>query len=250
MLNIELSKLNTWFKINKLSLNVKKTNYMFFSQRRVIPDCNIVIDQASISRVYCTKFLGVLIDDKLSWKSHVALVNSKLCKSLSVFYKVGKILDKSSLFLLYYALIFPYLMYCSEVWGLAYKSTTNCLTVTQNKFVRVISHASKRSVLLPIYRGLNILPFDNIVKLKVCYFMYKVAKHAVPSSIQNRFNLFVEPKRNYRVFMVKYCRSAAKSRSLSVYGPKLFNSLPNDVKCSHSLFHYKRQVKKFLLCTL
>ena len=141
-------------------------------------------------------------------------------------------------------------MYCSEVWGLAYKSTTNCLTVTQNKFVRVISHASKRSVLLPIYRGLNILPFDNIVKLKVCYFMYKVAKHAVPSSIQNRFNLFVEPKRNYRVFMVKYCRSASKSRSLSVYGPKLFNSLPNDVKCSHSLFHYKRQVKKFLLCTL
>ena len=64
----ELHKLNLWFSVNKLSLNVAKTNFILFSGRKIIKDVRISIDDQIIERVYHTKFLGVYIDDKLSWK--------------------------------------------------------------------------------------------------------------------------------------------------------------------------------------
>ena len=70
--NIELSKLSDWFKVNKLSLNVKKTNYILFGRKRLtLSETNkICIDGQQIERVEYTKFLGVFIDEKLNWKKH------------------------------------------------------------------------------------------------------------------------------------------------------------------------------------
>jgi hypothetical protein len=60
----ELDKLNIWFAVNKLSLNVGKTNFMLFGNRTVKSEVNITINENIINRVYVTKFLGVYIDQK------------------------------------------------------------------------------------------------------------------------------------------------------------------------------------------
>jgi hypothetical protein len=57
----ELDKLNVWFAVNKLSLNVSKTNFMVFGNRKIQGDVNITIKNTNICRVYVTKFLGVHI---------------------------------------------------------------------------------------------------------------------------------------------------------------------------------------------
>jgi len=69
--NEELDKLSNWFKANKLSLNVKKTNYMLFGNKHlpIAGTYNIIIDDQVLERVEFTKFLGVFIDEKLNWKS-------------------------------------------------------------------------------------------------------------------------------------------------------------------------------------
>ena len=66
VVNSELDKLNTWFIINKLSLNVSKTNYILFGNRNVHSDLDIKIHNEKITRVSETKFLGVWIDEKLN----------------------------------------------------------------------------------------------------------------------------------------------------------------------------------------
>ena len=71
VVNNELDKLSTWLIINKLSLNVSKTNYILFGNRKVHSDLDIKIHNDKITRVSETKFLGVLIDEKLNWKRHV-----------------------------------------------------------------------------------------------------------------------------------------------------------------------------------
>ena len=78
-LAIELDKLNSWFAANKLCLNVSNTNYMIFGNKKIDNNINIcvVINGISIDRVYNTKCLGVMIDDKLNWKEHVKMVQSK-----------------------------------------------------------------------------------------------------------------------------------------------------------------------------
>ena len=70
--NEELSKLSLWFKANRLSLNITKTNYMLFSNRKKIlnQNMNVIIDESIITRVKDCKFLGVIIDENLTWMKH------------------------------------------------------------------------------------------------------------------------------------------------------------------------------------
>ena len=63
--------LGNWVNGNGLLLNRKKTNYMIFSKRRNLSPIELKINNITIKRVNETKFLGVIIDDKLTWKSHI-----------------------------------------------------------------------------------------------------------------------------------------------------------------------------------
>ena len=72
--------------------------------------------------VYKTKFFGVMIDSELNWKDHVAMVKSKLSKSIAIMRKAKHLLDRRSGMILYFSLFLPYLSYCCELWGYTYSS--------------------------------------------------------------------------------------------------------------------------------
>ena len=73
--------------LNKLSLNVSKTNFMLFTNSKCETAIHISINNINIDMVSKTKFLGVLIDNKLNWKEHIAMIKSKLSKSLAIMYR-------------------------------------------------------------------------------------------------------------------------------------------------------------------
>ena len=81
--NRELSKLFLWSSINKLSLNLGKTNYIFFRSRPPDLELHLKINNAEIPKLTATKFLGIIIDDRLNWKPHIQSVKSKLYSILS-----------------------------------------------------------------------------------------------------------------------------------------------------------------------
>ena len=122
---IELDKLNKWFSLNKLSLNVFKTNYMIFCNKKVPDNVNISINNIEIEQVFDTKFLGVVIDHNFSWKEHIKKVSSKLSKPLAILYKAKHLLSKHCLYTLYCSLFLPYINYCSEIWGNTYVTNLN-----------------------------------------------------------------------------------------------------------------------------
>ena len=111
----ELEKLHTWLIINKLSLNIGKTNFMIFTGMNIKEDVRLKIDGVNIERVYHTKFLGVEIDCKLRWREHVNNIQTKIAKNINVLYKMKFLLDSAVLFTLYRTIIL-YLTYCSEIW--------------------------------------------------------------------------------------------------------------------------------------
>ena len=83
-INDNMIKIKNWFRLNKLSLNVGKTNYMLLGPKsdNVKFSNNITssisIDTVLITRVKSTKFLGVIIDEKLTWSKHIHYVTSKI----------------------------------------------------------------------------------------------------------------------------------------------------------------------------
>ena len=116
-LSTEMNKLSTWFKTNRLSLNVSKTNCMIFGRSNQPDHHRVYIDNIVIERVNCNKFLGVIIDSKLSWSDHVSYIRHKMSKNLSVMYIVKWLLNNSALYMIYCTLVLPYISYCCEIWG-------------------------------------------------------------------------------------------------------------------------------------
>ena len=133
-LNKELRNIASWLKINKLSLNVNTTQIMVFT-RKVNQIENIVlrVEGQTIERVTQTKFLGVIIDEKLIWRNHVNYISTKIANVIGILIKARFCLCKETLVSLCYTFIYPYLTYCHSVWGDSFLYNLNRLHVSQKK---------------------------------------------------------------------------------------------------------------------
>ena len=103
--------------------------YVLFhpKQKFIIFNNNITLDDVSVKQVEVTKFLGVLIDQHLSWKSHISYVAKKISKTIGIISKSRFYLSRKSLLSLYYTFAYPYLNYCNIVWSSNYPSDLNRL---------------------------------------------------------------------------------------------------------------------------
>ena len=99
VMNCELSKISEWLKVNKLSLNVAKTNYILFRPRQkpITVSDTITLDNIAVQQVEVTKFLGVLLDQHLSWKYHINHDAKKVSKTIGIISKAPFFLSSKSL---------------------------------------------------------------------------------------------------------------------------------------------------------
>ena len=98
MLNDELKQTSQWFKVSKLSLNINKTNYTCFHNKPHRDYCKLKMDGLEVSRVQVTKFLVVLVDEKLSWSNRMNLVCKIVSKPISLIYEVKRMLENDLLY--------------------------------------------------------------------------------------------------------------------------------------------------------
>jgi hypothetical protein len=107
--NSELRKLDIWMKSNKLSVNISKTNYIIFWPRQKKIYLNLVIqyNNEMITQKQYIKFLGVYIDEHLSWKEHINYICNKIAKSVGIIYRSQYLLSSVTRLSLYYTLIYP-----------------------------------------------------------------------------------------------------------------------------------------------
>ena len=143
IINVELDKLNTWFSVNKLSLNIQKTHYIVFGNKTIDGKVSVLINKKIIDRVYESKFLGVYIDSRINWKYHIDKTWCKLSKSLSILCKASIVLDSHNLYIIYCSIMMPYFSYCLEIWGGTYDSNIKALILLQKRAIRVVCKCSK-----------------------------------------------------------------------------------------------------------
>ena len=138
-LHEELAKLNIWLNANKLTINIAKSHYMVFHRGKRKSDlCSPVLNNVSLEKVQCTKFLGIIIDDGLKWTNHISYIKMKL-EGFGIILRARKFFNKKTLLNLYHAFIFPYLIYCVEIWGNAVNIYLDPLIKLQKKIIKVIT---------------------------------------------------------------------------------------------------------------
>ena len=122
----ELTQIHKWLCTNKLSLNVSKTKYSVFNSSPNIPNIPenaFVLNNTIIKRTGTPtdseqmKFLGLRLDEKLTWQSHISFMTSKLASSIYIINKVKHEILYITLKTLYYSLFHSYITYGISVWG-------------------------------------------------------------------------------------------------------------------------------------
>ena len=118
VVNKKLVNIKDWFTANKLYLNAEKMKYPFFykpSKKDDTPLCllKLIIHHYKIQNEELMKFLGVLLDQYLTWKEHIKFTEKEIAKSIGILYKARPYLDKRALLCLYYSYIHSYLHYAS-----------------------------------------------------------------------------------------------------------------------------------------
>ena len=174
IINLELDKLSIWLQTNKLSVNTNKSNYIVFKSRqgRQPLDLNLEINKCSLNQVSEVVFLGVVLDEHLSWKSHISHLAWKISKSIGIIFKSNSCLPRFSLRLLYYSLVYPYLQYCVTVWGSTYPSNLNRIILLQKRVVRCINKDAYDAHTDPIFKELRILKFNDIYLLNLGIYVF------------------------------------------------------------------------------
>ena len=124
--NTELVKISDWFRANKLTLNVSKTKYILFRNQDMKVDFSnleLSIDSGKIDRIGkdCDekyfKFVGVYLDEHLSWDHHINAIRSKLSCTNFAISKIKRIVPEKVKLYVYNSLFKSQISYCLEVWG-------------------------------------------------------------------------------------------------------------------------------------
>ena len=250
-INAELLKVSEWIKANKLSLNLLKTNYILFSNSLNSLPNDITFDNTTIEQVTHTKFLGVLVDNKLSWKSHIENICQTISRNIGVIYRLKSYLPKSSLLKLYSSLILPYLNYGLLVWGNGNKASLEKVSLLQNKAIRIICNAHFRADTDPLFYKHKILKIGDLHKVQLGKFMFNYNSKTLPITFHNMFpkNSAVHnyPTRQSENLHTPLLRTLSAQKTFIFEGPKFWNALQDDIKCSASLATFKRKLKLSLL---
>jgi len=249
--NESLACLHNWFVANKLTLNVEKTCFTVFTNKKTVPDFSLTLNGKSICRVLVTKYLGMYLDEKLNWKQHVEYVVNKLVKLRGAFNYLAKVIDKECVQQIYYAYVFPYIRYGIEIYGVCDISVMKQLQIEQNKLLKIISQKDRRYGTNKLYSELKLLKCADIHKYFIGVFVYKQQNNMLPGIFSDYFRVNHNVKsrctRQSKDLYTPLFKTKSGQKSLVYAGAKLWNNISNSVRDTTSLQSFKNEFKSVLV---
>ena len=231
----EISTIDVWLTENNLQMNVEKSCWILFTNRSY----DNLDDAINLKLCNSSKSLGVIFDSQLSFSMHIENIVNKVSKLVGIFYKLN-FLPNKLLINLYYALVYPHLIYCILIWGGTYRCYLKSILLLQKKLVRIITKSEYLAHTNPLFFETGILKIEDLYEYHVAIYAFK-----------NRQS-FVQPShgyitRNSNSFVPNFSRLNITQRSLRYCAPKLLNSLPSRVRDCKGLYTFKLLCKKYFL---
>ena len=203
-INHDLKLINIWLRTNKICLNTTKTEIILFRSKfwdeptkqtdknkpkelQRPKHLNFRISGQRIHPVTSVKYLGVILDQHLSWEKHVNQLLPKLSRANGLLAKVRHSVNTETLLNVYYGLFHSHLTYASMIWGQNPTESINKLCILQNKALRIISFKGPRETADPLYNSLKILKFEDVMNLQNCMFTTKLLIGKLPKALNNLF---------------------------------------------------------------
>ena len=188
--NKDLKTLSNWLNANKICLNVSKIELVLFRSAKKQLEFGLKL-KLNGERLYPTnsvKYLGIKIDEHLTWKPHIDGISTKLNKANAMLSKIRHFVDQKTLKAIYYAIFESHLHYSSLFWAQNFNSTKR-LFILQKKALRLMFFLRREAHTNPLFKDLNILKFDDKIALENSFFIHNSFKHRLPLPFDNLFQL-------------------------------------------------------------
>jgi hypothetical protein len=253
-----IAKIKHWFDQNVLTLNIGKTKFMPISLRDCgdtlndelkIHSCGTVMNNQcncpAIARVREYKYLGVVIDSKLSWADHVSYLNKKLRKCIFAFYQLRQILDVKETRIAYFSYVQSLIEGGIIAWGGAYRTILQPIMVTQKAIIKAALGRGRRYPSDALFTEMHVL---DIRQLFIRILAMHIFKHFG--------TLFERPVHEYRTrhaldLGIRLPRLIRTFSSTNCYylAHILYNNLPQNLRHfnNYSVTVYKKQVVRWLI---
>ena len=275
--NAELKKLSQWLNLNRLALNVGKTNFVIFrsSKKPLYHNVVLIMNRKALEQKDHVKYLGVLMDEHLLWKPQISSISKKISRGVGILAKLRGHMDQKLLLCIYYSLVFSHLSYGVQAWGSACDSYLKELIVIQNKAVRILSGKQYFQIYgqtpgplpssSPLYKELKILKLQDIYKFNIAKFVYQtlcgdspeifndwfkythmVHDHATKSSTsifrENYFDIGTVHQ-TYTLYVNRGNLVNYGKKMIQIAGPLIWNDLPPEIHDASSIFTFKFHLK-------
>ena len=248
-MNSDLEKLNNWLKLNHLTLSISKSKFMIIgsSQRlNKIDSISFKIDNMDLDEVSSFKYLGIVINDRLTWQDHVDQMFSKINKKLGLLKRIRYCLPLDARLLFFNSYVLPLFDYADIVWGDRGNSTLMLqLQSLHNKAAKIILD-------LPIgssaSEALNKRNWKSLARRRAEHratFIYKCLNNL----FSHRFNIkFNKDKHDYNTRCKNNIRKSASNRNWGHWTSTNFasndwNKLDLSIRQSASLASFKRVLR-------
>ena len=242
--NRELAKISDWLSANRLSLNVGKSKLLYFTNndRGILKDIDIRINNQILAEVSNAKYLGVYIDNKLQWDTHINNIKLRLSKGVSILAKIRHYVPSSVLRSLYFTFINSHIDYNLLNWGTAPTANFDKISSKARKAIRIISFKAYDDEPLPLFKKLSILPLEETLLLKQANFMWKLQNNLIPPSLSTNFK-----QNNRSQLTISYNRLAQSAKHITYAGPNLWKAIPLNIQDKPTPKSFSSSMKAFLL---
>ena len=202
---------------------------------------NVKISGISIKQIEVVKYLGILIDENLTWDAHINHVINKLLKFCSIFYKIRNLIPPSIMKKVYFALIHSHLVYGIELYANTFAKYLDPLIKLNNKILRIIQFKPFRTPTKQLYSEFNTLPIPDLHKYHVLLLMHRFEhyKSSLPIHFRDliRLNRDVHniQTRQSNLYHMKGARTKFGHMTITYLGPALWNGLPYLLKINRGI---------------
>ena len=209
------------------------------------------MDKTNLMEVECIKYLGVILDNKLSWIQHISYVKNKISKGIGIMYKARNYINKKTLLGLYHSYIYPYFIYGIESWG----NTSNChldpLFVIQKRILRILTYSSYDVPSDSLFKHTNILPLYKLVHYRIGIMMYKYANYLLPPVMNDLYtvnsDIHEHDTRQTHLLHTNKGSTNQYNRSFSNISARVWNVLQKAMDVNVSASKFKHISKTYLL---
>lgn len=242
-----IKSLNKWFKVKKLKLNVQKTKSMVISNKKQLDytELKIHIEGVEVEKVDVFKYLGVIIDQKLTFSAHIDSVIKKVARKYGMLIRLKSQLTFWSKIFLYKTLVAPHIDYCSSVLFLASETHLKRLQRLQNKFMRYILNCDRYTPIKNMLEVLQWLSVKERIIFNVMTVIFKLTNDLLPEYLTNIIlrgrNIHNHRTRRSDDLRVVPFTMTSTQKYMYYNGIRIFNELPAAIKNARCVTEFKKK---------